>query len=549
MNLIFRDKFKVLSGLRQFYIIVILSSCANRIAPSGGEKDVQMPKIVSSSPENFSTSFNQKEIRIDFDEYIQLIDLNKQLIISPIIDPAPEISAIKKSLKIKFEKPLSENTTYTFNFGSAIADVHENNIYENFQFVFSTGDYLDSLSVSGKVENAENLKTEKGTLVMLYKNMEDSVPYKKLPDYFAKTDDAGNYKIGNIGNGAFKIFALKDKNNNYLFDHPDEEIAFLSSPVEISDSSKADLKLFKNPPDKIQLKSSIIEEQGKLKIIFNSRAEEIKLKTIDVEKNPWMLEEFTPNKDTLTLWITDTILDALKIVFLKNEQPFDTTIFVLKKKVTGKGTKAKTFSFTADTYGTDINAEQKLKIVFTHPVKVMDESKIIFKIDSIPATGINFSFPDSVKRNLVGKFDWQENKSYELLFLPGAVKDIFNSENDTVKISFKLKLVTEFGSVLLKLKTGSNNTSYIVQLVNDKDEVIREKVISSSAPDIAELSFDLLNPASYRFKVIYDENMNNRWDAGNYLKKLQPEMVIYHKEPVGIRANWDLEAEWSLENK
>ncbi|MEP7168151.1 MAG: Ig-like domain-containing protein [Bacteroidota bacterium] len=523
-------------------ILFLFFSCANRVTPSGGKKDITPPKIISSSPKNFSTNFNSKEIEVEFDEYVQLTDLSKQLIISPLIDPLPEITANKKSLKIKFDKPLKENTTYTFNFGSSISDVHEKNILENFLLVFSTGDYLDSLSISGSVINAENLKTENGILVMLYKENDDSVPYKKIPDYFAKTDSSGRYKINNISNGSFKIFALKDKNNNYLFDTPDETIGFSDSLIVMSDSSEADLKLFENPPAKLRLKNSTVEEQGKLRLVFNLRSENVKANALSLSKNPWQSEEYSTNRDTLILWMNDTSRDSLKVVMMQNEQPFDTALFVLKKKSSLKGIRAKTFFFNTNTFGGTLDAGQDVKLSFTHPVEHIDESKVIFKKDSVVSPGINTSFSDSLKRNLTIKYNWKEKDFYELTFLPGAFKDIFSVENDTTKIAFQLKAATEFGSVLLKIKTDEKSPNYILQLVNDKEEVVREKSFTSAG----DINFEFLNPGTYRVKIIYDDNKNNRWDTGNYLKKTQPEKVIYYKDKLTIRANWDLEQEWDL---
>ncbi|HKR03056.1 MAG TPA: Ig-like domain-containing protein [Bacteroidia bacterium] len=523
-------------------VLFLLFSCANRVIPSGGEKDVIPPKIISSSPENYSVNFDKKEIEVEFDEFIQLTDLNKQLIISPLIDPLPEITTNKKSLRIKFDNPLKENTTYTFNFGSAIADVHEKNIFENFLLVFSTGDYLDSLSVSGKVVNAENLVTEKGILVMLYNENEDSVPYKKVPDYFAKTDSSGKYEINNISSGSFKIFALKDKNSNYLYDTPDETIAFSDSLVVMSDSAKKDLKLFTNPPGKIRLKNSLTEERGRLRLNFNSRAEDITVKAISIEKKPWQLEEYSTGKDTLILWMSDTTLDSMKVALLQNEQPFDTALFVLKRNSSGKGLPGKTFLFSSNVSAGTLDPGKEPMLMFTHPVEHTDESKIIFRKDSVISSGVKINFSDSVKRNLVMKYNWKENEHYELIFLPGAFKDIFNVENDTAKFSFRLKPVTEFGSVLLKIKTDEKSANYIVQLVNDKDQMIREKNITSSGV----INFEFLIPGTYQVKIIYDDNKNNRWDAGNYLKKIQPENVVYYKEKITVRANWDLEQEWDL---
>ncbi|MFI5220623.1 MAG: Ig-like domain-containing domain [Bacteroidia bacterium] len=524
------------------FTALLLCSCANRIAPSGGEKDTNPPKLVSSSPENFSTDFSQKEIIIRFDEFVELSDINKQLIISPLIDPSPEITANKNTLKIKFEKPLAENTTYTFNFGSSIVDVHEKNTGENFQFVFSTGSFIDSLSVSGTIENAFNLKTEKGILVMLYKSFEDSTPSKTPPDYYAKTNDAGNFQINNIAAGSYTLFALKDKNSNFLFDQPDEEIAFMNALINLSDSLKPTLRLFKNPASKIRIVSSSVEEQGKLKIIFNDITQNLSFYATGAVKNPWQLEEFSVNKDTVIIWMTDTTIDSLKTVFSQNEQPFDTALFSLRKKISGRGTKTEKLLITSNVSAGSFNPGTDLRLLFAHPVKLMDESKIQFKIDSAAAGEIIYNFLDSIKRNLSIKYTWKENENYEFIFFPGAFTDIFSLKNDTMKISFKLKPVTEFGNVVLKVKPVKDNINLIVQLVNDKDEIAEEKIISITA----ELPFNLIAPGSYRFKIIYDENNNNRWDTGNYYLKKQPEKVIYYKEPVIIRSNWDLETEWAL---
>lgn len=527
-----------------FYgFILIFFSCANKVAPTGGNKDVTPPKLVSSSPENFSTAYTGKEIKAEFDEYIQLVDLSKQLIISPIISPAPEIEAVKKTLSIKFENTLEENKTYTLNFGNAIADIHEKNSYENFQFVFSTGIYLDSLSVEGRVSFAENGKSEKGILVMLYKNDNDSVPLKGLPDYFARTSDDGQFKISNISAGSFKIFALKDRNSNYLFDQPDEEIAFLNDPIHSEDSSRTDLKLFKNEVEKLRLKSSVAETRNKIKIAFNTRAENITMKAEGSNAAPWAVEEYSTNRDTIVLWNTDTTKDSLKVIFYQAGLAFDTASFYMKKSASGKGSAIpKSTGVENNIINNFLESGKDFSLRFTSPIASVHREKISFTKDSIAFSDIKYNFIDSIKRNLTFNYPWKENEQYEIIFYPGAFNDIFNLTNDTVKIHFQLKPLSETGNVVLNLKT-SRDGNYIVQLVNEKDEIIRVAAATSSG----DLTFNSLNPVSSRFRIIVDENKNMRWDTGNYLKKKQPEKIIYFKEPVNVRANWDLEVEWILE--
>src|SRR5688572_15927279 len=170
-----------------FAWMLLASSCAIQVAPTGGEKDTIPPVVRKMDPENFSTNFQGQDIAMEFDEYIVLKDLPSQLVVSPPLRHAVETKVKKKTLEFHLQDTLLPNTTYTMNFGSAITDLHEENAIDDFQYVFSTGDIIDSLKISGTVENAFDKKTEKGIYVMLYRSTADSAPVKSLPDYFAKT--------------------------------------------------------------------------------------------------------------------------------------------------------------------------------------------------------------------------------------------------------------------------------------------------------------------------------------------------------------------------
>jgi len=220
-----------------FFISIIFYSCAQVVPLTGGDKAVTPPKVVSSSPENKSVNFHEKMIVIKFDEFIQLKNLSQQLIISPVMDEVPKITVKGKELIIKIESDLEENTTYNFNFGQAIVDLHESNPLPNFKYVFSTGAILDSLTYSGKVADAFDLDPVEKVNVMLYKDLEDSIPLISQPYYLALTDKSGNYSLSNLAAGTYRVFALKDINYNYIFDLPQEKIAFKSSPVTIDSSS------------------------------------------------------------------------------------------------------------------------------------------------------------------------------------------------------------------------------------------------------------------------------------------------------------------------
>ena len=212
-------------------MLAIITSCANIGMPTGGPKDVAPPKVLKSIPKNYSTQFKGKEIEITFDEFVKFRDLNSQLLISPPLKNTPDIKIKGKNIVIKINDTLRENTTYTMFFGDAIVDLNEENILASYEFVFSTGTVLDSLTMTGRVLNAFTQKPEKDIYVMLYDKYDDSVPIKEKPYYLAKTKEDGEFVMNNLRDMSYKVFALKDANNNLKFDQPNEKIAFIDSLV------------------------------------------------------------------------------------------------------------------------------------------------------------------------------------------------------------------------------------------------------------------------------------------------------------------------------
>jgi len=212
--------------------------CANPVMPSGGKKDIRPPVVTETDPPNYTTFFKERELRIFFDEFVALKDVDKQMIISPPLQERADLRVRGRSVILKFDKEekLKENTTYSIFFGNAIQDLNEGNPLGNFIYVFSTGERLDSLSIYGEAHMAFDLAPAEETFIMLYTDNNDtlpldSLPYYVRPEYIAKTDAEGHYGIYNLPGKDFKLFAIKDINSNYLFDLPSEEIAFLDSLI------------------------------------------------------------------------------------------------------------------------------------------------------------------------------------------------------------------------------------------------------------------------------------------------------------------------------
>ena len=227
-------------------LLLTLIGCANQGTLSGGKKDTTPPIIDSlKSTSNYQTNFKKQTIELTFNEWLQLNDVFKQVVVSPPLREKFDVSLKKKTVRFEFDEKeiLRENATYTINFGTAVQDLTERNPVEDLRFVFSTGDFIDSLEVTGQVVEAFDKKPVKDVLVMLYDNLSDTVVRKEKPFYFAKTDEGGNFSIKNVRADTFKVFALIDGNANYLFDNVSEKIGFLKEPIVVTDSTKVDLTL------------------------------------------------------------------------------------------------------------------------------------------------------------------------------------------------------------------------------------------------------------------------------------------------------------------
>ena len=587
-----------------WFSFILLSSCAQVITPSGGDKDISPPKVLKYLPDSAPVNFHQNIFNVLFDEYIQLRDLNSQLVVSPPMKKAPDVKVKNKMLMVEIKDSLRKNTTYTFNFGTAIHDINEDNALPNFRFVFSTGSFIDSVSFSGTVKNAFNAKAEKGVLVMLYDDFSDSVPLKKLPNYFAKSKEDGSFHINNIKAGKYKLFALKESNNNYLYDvQAEESIAFSDTLIDLTKNNRAELSLFTEVPNKLFVKKYWQEEYGHLIMVFNKPVEEININPINVQyKKDWYLKEYNDNRDTLHLWLIDNgdpdslifsidnngkIIDTLEFKLIKKEEAMNPKDPKKKLKlvVTTNAIKGKLFDYN-----------NNLELKFSHPMDSMSIRKDI----SLSENGTNevavfygvgnFEGKNSEKKYyrkgaLISKtrtdtiyveevetghqeivlvpavHTFKENMIDSLIIPKGHFTDIFGAMNDSIVINFKTQEEKYYGALQLKLKI-SNQKNYILQLQNSTGQVVQgDFIIKTNSgekpyPDDSftlnsilegngKVKYNHVAPGIYKVKLIESQNYNHKWDTGNYLQHQQPEKVLYYPEEITVRSNWDMELEWT----
>ena len=323
------------------YVLIIsalLTGCAKRGTITGGEKDTIPPIMVSSSPANNTINFTGNEIRIDFDEYIKVKDVNKQLIISPPLKYQPDIipmGSASKFISIKIKDTLPANTTYNFNFGQSITDNNEGNPYTQFRFVFSTGSYIDSLKVQGEIKDAHDIKTDNFVTVMLYEANEkfnDSTIYKEKPVYVTNTlDSIKIFSIQNIKQGKYHLFAMKDVGKNYVYNPKSDKLAFLGAPLNVPNDTLFRLDLFK---EKLPFKSFKPSNESSNRLLLpyeGNSAKDIKVKVKNAVNNEDIRSRVTAlkNKDSLQLWLPRGIKDSIKVMV---DQPGGEKSYTVKYK-------------------------------------------------------------------------------------------------------------------------------------------------------------------------------------------------------------------------
>lgn len=229
-------------------ISLFSSSCANIIPPSGGPRDSLPPVLVNATPKDSTVNFKSNRIVLTFNEYIDLQDIQQNLLFTPTFEVNPLIEAHLRTLTLKLRDSLQPNTTYTFNFGNAVRDVNEGNILKDFVYTFSTGPVLDSLQIHGKVIVAENGKADSTLIVVLHKDFSDSAVVKKRPPYVARLDHNGNFTFRNLPKDTFAIYAIGDAGMSRRYQSKSQLFAFANEPVVAGDKNAITLYAYQEEP-------------------------------------------------------------------------------------------------------------------------------------------------------------------------------------------------------------------------------------------------------------------------------------------------------------
>ena len=532
------SKIPELKKIQSLFLIVLVlsfSQCAKKGRPSGGPKDEDAPLFVTADPPYESINFNKDEINIYFDEYIKLKDINKQLIISPPLNPnnpsliSPQGSP-SKYINIKILDTLLANSTYIFDFGNSVQDNNESNTLERFKYVFSTGKYIDSLTLEGNVKNSfksENIENIKLLLYRLDSSYTDSAIYKRKPDYVTSTLDSSNYKFSNLRKGNYLLVALKDLRSDYIFNPKTDEIGFLKDTISLPRDSIVGsvVSIFKEELPYIFKRGKELRK-GQLIFGYEGKTSNLKIETLSSVPDDFQTIIFPEKgKDTLNLWHTPIEKDSLIFKVSNNNSSIDTVIVKLRKK------KIDSLEIKKLTSGV-LDYNDTLFFATNNPIVKLDISKINF-VDA-DSTSIPFSPFISKKESKFGFiFEKKFKTSYNLNLYPNALTDIFKTSNDTIKYRFRTRSLEDYGEIVLVIQ-NPKMTPVIIQLIDTNDKTVAQEITSSSET----ISFKYLTPKKYKIRIIYDTNNNGKWDTGSYLQKQQPEPVEYFSEIQEVRANW-----------
>ncbi|MDX1476528.1 MAG: Ig-like domain-containing protein [Saprospiraceae bacterium] len=510
--------------------IALVVQCANPVAPTGGPRDETPPQLVpEASTPNQQTNFTKQDIRLTFNEWVQLRDAPSQVVISPLLENNPEITLRGKTVVYAFHKDevLNENTTYTINFGEAVQDLTEGNPAENLVFVFSTGAFIDSLSVSGSVFNAETGKPESGIYVILHNDQSDTAITSRRPAYFARTGEGGMFRIDFMRQDTFRVYALRDANLNYLYDQEGEMFAFAPEPVYVSPGATPEIRL--NAYVALPRPAVLLQQQrpaGVVKVALSRPVDTLMLNAVRGSvPDHWLVDQ-----DTLRLWHRNadtamieirhdtTVLDTIRL------RPFDPA--EVRRPVRVRLT------------GRSVHPESSLVLECATPVVAIDPARVRVQLnDSTSVSDCRVQRDTVDQRKVRLQCPWPVAGRYQVTLLQGAVTDLFGGVNDSTAYRVNVEDSTAFGSITIRVGGLDSARTYVMQLLDGQTTVKSQRL-----RDVQDttLVYGRLPAKKYALRLIEDRNGNGRWDPGDFATLSQPERLLLRDlEP--LRAGWDVD--------
>lgn len=466
---------------KPYFLLVIIcffTACANIVPPQGGKKDTTPPELVAVTPKDSLLHTRVNKIELRFDEYITVSDVATEIHISPLLPFPLNVEAGNRKVIVKIPDTLLQDaTTYRISFGKAVKDLHEGNPFTGYSYIFSTGDYFDSLRLKGVVINAQTGLRDTGAQVLLYNaTLSDSVIVREKPSYVVKADASGNFLFEGLPDKAFKIFALSDGNGNLIYDGAGEKVAFLDHAVVPNDTEQIQLSLFAE-------KDTSVTQQNNQQAPAAGRAGKKPFGNNATAEGPI----YTVNLDTS---------DSKR----RTKEITEPVIITLKTPISAFNVNR--VNLTYDSMDIEVEA----------PITVgTDTNKLMINLQP----------------------DWKENTLYTLRLLKGFAKDTAGTDLLPSRYTFRTKRDEDYSKLHVHLPGKYFDSTYVFCLLKDKDSVYQKAVTDTM------LHFLRLQPGTYTLRIIVDKNKNGIWDSGDLLGRRQPEAVIPYSNTVTLKPGWE----------
>ncbi|MBB6326493.1 hypothetical protein FHS59_002121 [Algoriphagus iocasae] len=534
--------------IASFLLAFLLYSCAKQSTPMGGPRDEDPPVVLEMFPVDQSLNQNPEEIYITFDEYIKLDNPNKNIIITPKVNKDElVITSVKNTVKIELNQELEENTTYVFNFQKTVQDLAESNPTENLKLVFSTGETIDSLNFSGKVNNyfPERGFDYENVIIGLYESLDTTDVFTAQPYYLSQADSLGNFNISNIKAGQYRAYAWNDANNNLKAEFKSESYDFILDTLTIDQNlTGAVFNISKGDQTPIKLTRSS-PSGSNYDIVVNKDPIEINLENEEIGRS--IFYNYSDKK--IRLYSKSTIPDSLKIdVKLQDSLGFkvDTAVYA---KFEESERRAEKLTFTANS-GKSFYQDLLIELSFNKPIDEINYDSLYIAYDTasiIPIQAPMISMEDSSKRDrLKIQLSIPDSIPTEIFTIKAADStfiDIEGQFNEAVLSANYRKLKRETLADGLSGQINGAVAPFIVQLIDTKSQIAKEIFIEEGN----QFSFTLIDPAAYKIRVIEDLNGNHRWDPSNYPEKRYAERVFYFEDQETKSQDIVLKAGWTVD--
>ena len=568
---------KILQSLTLSLLVVgclfLFHSCAKQGYPSGGPKDTTPPVVKGVNPASESLNFSSNKFKIDFDEYVTVKDADNNVLISPPMRSKPEYSTKGHSLIVKIKDTLLPNTTSLFQFKGAIVDFNEGNPLPSFEYVFSTGDAIDSMALSGKVLDALSLQPFASPvslfayLISDSTTLSDSLVSKSVPTYQTRTSASGDFAFNYMAPGNYMLVAIDDADKNMRYSSP-EAFAWLDTIVHphlmphspSADSAAHDSLSLHASVDSSALPSLtlyISAQETSVQRVTNSSfigKGEAQIITQSPMQNPslqcdsivWTL---LPHRDTLRLWTLRQSCDSLTIVITDSATSLLDTL-TLKYREPKKSKRNSSFQpldlcKIQSLVGSSHPYFDTIKVQFSTPIRQasLDSIPLLLLADSSLSYAKALLDTSRTSALIIPSSPLRQGESYKVHIPRNACYDIYNRPNDSLSFVTTLTKEEDYGTITIDFTASiAQLQSPILQLLNDKGDIVLQQAVTSHS-----VTFNHLKPSSYKLRLFDDTDQNLQWTPGSYYDHRQPEQVIYFPKTLQLRANWEMAETWQLQ--